>query len=114
MIAANQRAAIILQVRSGQLTATQAARQLGISRQRYYQWEKRALQAMLTALNDKPKGRRPRRKPDPLTTQLQSRVTLLESKLHQYEQKEKLRAALKKIEAREPRPKRGSAKKNSR
>ena len=40
---AKQRAAVILQVRSGQLTATAAAQTLGISRQQYYQWEQRAL-----------------------------------------------------------------------
>ena len=111
MIAAKTRAAIILQVRSGQLTAKQAAQQLGISRQRYYLWEKRALQAMLIALEDKPKGRRPRRKPDPLKAKLQSRVTHLESKLREYEEREKIRAALKKLESRAGRD---SAKKNAR
>lgn len=110
MIAAKTRAAIILQVRSGQRTATQAAQELGISRQRYYQWEKRALQAMLQALQDKPKGRRPQRKPDPLQQQLQKRVTHLENQLRAHEEKEKLRAALKKLESR---PERGSAKKNA-
>jgi transposase-like protein len=44
---ARQRAELILKVRSGQLTATAAAQALGISRQQYYQWEARALQALL-------------------------------------------------------------------
>jgi DNA-directed RNA polymerase specialized sigma24 family protein len=42
---ARERAAIILQVRSGALTATEGAERLGISRKTYYEWEDRALQA---------------------------------------------------------------------
>ena len=38
---ARQRAEVIFQVRSGQITATQGAQLLGISRQQYYQWELR-------------------------------------------------------------------------
>ena len=44
---ARQRAEVIFKVRSGQMTATDAAHALGISRQQYYQWEQRALQALL-------------------------------------------------------------------
>ena len=100
MIASQQRAALILQVRSGQITATQAAQQLGLSRQRYYQWEQRALQAMMNALENKPKGRRPQRKTDPEKQQLQTRVKQLEKELHHYKQKEKIRAELNKLESR--------------
>ena len=53
---AQRRAELILQVRSGQRTATDAAQALGISRQQYYEWEKRALAALLTALADQPTG----------------------------------------------------------
>ena len=42
---ARQRAALIVAVQSGQITASEAAQQLGISRKTYYQWEKRALAA---------------------------------------------------------------------
>ena len=42
---ARQRAQLIMQVRSGVLTAEAAARQLGISRKTYYKWERRALAA---------------------------------------------------------------------
>ena len=58
---ARQRAEVIFQVRSGQITATEAARKLNISRQQYYQWEQRALQALVTALEDQPTGRPKRR-----------------------------------------------------
>ena len=46
-----------MQVQSGVITATEAAEQLGISRKTYYQWEKRALQALVEALRDRPGGR---------------------------------------------------------
>lgn len=58
------RATLIVQVRAGQLTTEQAAQQLGISRQRHYKWESRALKAMLTAVEDQPRGR-PKGKTDP-------------------------------------------------
>ena len=49
---ARERASIILQVRSGALTATEGAERLGISRKTYYEWEDRALQAMALALEN--------------------------------------------------------------
>jgi len=54
---ARRRAALIVQVQSGVITATEAAAQLGISRKTYYEWEKRALQAMVEALRDRSGGR---------------------------------------------------------
>ena len=47
---ARQRASLILQVQAGQLSATQAAQSLGVSRKTYYQWERRALQGMVDQL----------------------------------------------------------------
>jgi len=49
----------IIQVRAGLLTATAAADRLGISRKTYYQWESRALTAMLEALQPGQAGRPP-------------------------------------------------------
>lgn len=97
MTSPERRATLILQVRAGQITAREAARQLGISRQAYYQWENRALRALLQALEQQPKGR-PKRESDPEKEQLHSRVEELEQKLRLYEQKDKLRALLKKLE----------------
>ena len=54
---ARERAAIILQVRSGVLTATEGAERLGISRKTYYEWEDRALKAMALALENHSPGR---------------------------------------------------------
>jgi transposase-like protein len=90
MSRSEQRAALILQVRSGQLTVEQAARQLGISRQRYYQWEQRALKALLTALEDQPKGR-PKGTSDPEKEALQARVEQLEEQVQLFQEREKLR-----------------------
>jgi len=54
---ARERASIILQVRSGALTATEGAERLGVSRKTYYEWEDRALQAMALALENHSPGR---------------------------------------------------------
>jgi len=104
------RASLILQVRSGQMTAQEAARQLGISRQAFYKWEKRALQALLNALQDQPPGR-PKAISDPEKDQLQSRVEELERQVRLYEQREKLRKLLRQME--EPEGSGSSTKKNS-
>jgi hypothetical protein len=58
---ARQRAELIMQVRSGSLTAKEAARQLRISRKTYYKWERRALAAMAEALVNRRHGRPPLR-----------------------------------------------------
>ena len=107
---ARQRAEVILQVRSGQITATQAAQTLGISRQQYYQWEKRALAALLTALEDQPTGR-PKSPTDPEKESLQRRVQQLEQQVRQHEEREQLRQLLNQWAARDDLP---PAKKNSR
>src|SRR5262245_50282829 len=92
-----KRASLILQVRAGQMTAAEAAQQLGISRQAYYKWEKRALAALLEALEEQPRGRPPA--PSDLEKeQLQSRVEELEKKVRLYEQREELRLLLKQME----------------
>jgi transposase len=54
---ARKRAAVVFAVRSGQITAEEGARRLGVSRKTYYEWEKRALQAMTEAMEDKAPGR---------------------------------------------------------
>ena len=56
---ARERALVILQVRSGALTAREGAKRLGVSRKTYYEWEQRALGAMTLALENRPPGRLP-------------------------------------------------------
>ena len=108
MTPSEKRASLILQVRAGQITAQEAARQLGISRQAFYKWEKRGLKALLNALADQPAGR-PKGTTDPEKDQLQSRVEELERQVRLYEQRDALRTLLKQMESR---PDRDSTKKN--
>lgn len=54
---ARQRALVILQVRSGTLTAKEGAERLGVSRKTYYEWEEKSLRAMALALENRPAGR---------------------------------------------------------
>ena len=100
---ARQRAELILKVRSGQMTATAAAQALGTSRQQYYQWEARALKALLLALEDQPAGR-PKGLTDPEKEALQTRVQQLEEQVRDYEQKEHLRQILEEWEVRRQSP----------
>jgi transposase len=95
---ARQRAEVIFKVRSGQVTATTAAQMLGISRQQYYQWETRALEALLQALEDQPTGR-PKGQTDPEKQTLQRRVEQLEQQVQDYERKEKLHQLVNEWEA---------------
>jgi transposase len=104
------RASLILQVRAGQITAQQAAQQLGISRQAFYKWEKRGLKALIQALEDQPAGR-PKSPTDPEKDQLKTRVEQLEQQVQLYEQRDQLRQLLKQMESRDDRD---STKKNSR
>lgn|ERR1700733_8605403 len=90
---ARQRAELIFKVRSGQMTATEAAQTLGISRQQYYQWEQRALQALLSAVENQPTGR-PRNLKDPEKEALQRRVQQLEQQVQHHQQREALRQLL--------------------
>jgi transposase len=54
---ARKRAEVIMKVRCGLLTATQAAKELGVSRKTYYKWEKRGLAGLLDCLADQSSGR---------------------------------------------------------
>jgi len=54
---ARKRAEVIFSVRSGQITAEDGAKQLGVSRKTYYEWERRALEAMTDALENGSSGR---------------------------------------------------------
>ena len=82
---ARQRAQLIMQVRSGLLSAQEAARQLGISRKTYYKWERRALAAMVEALGHREHGRPPR-PIDPEKEALQRQTQELQAKLEVLEQ----------------------------
>jgi transposase len=91
---ARRRAELILKVRAGQMSASEAAKQLGISRKTYYKWEQRALQGMLEGLCERNSGRPPY-EPDEEKEQLQKRVQELERELRMKQQSEELRSLLK-------------------
>lgn len=91
--AARQRAAIILQVRSGRMSASEGAKALGISRKSYYQWEKRALQGMMNQLLEQESGR-PAEPNDPQLQAMQAKIEELEGKLKVAEQTAEVRAIL--------------------
>ncbi len=94
---ARQRAQLILQVRSGVLSAQEAARQLGVSRKTYYKWERRALAAMVEALGDREQGRPPR-PIDPEREALQRQTRELQAKLEVLEQTERIRQQLQQLD----------------
>ena len=90
---ARQRAQLIMQVRSGLLSAQEAARQLGISRKTYYKWERRALAAMVEALGNREPGRPPQPL-DPEKQALERQAQELQAKLEGLEQREQIRQRL--------------------
>jgi transposase len=78
---ARQRALVILQVRSGVLTAKEGAEHLGVSRKTYYEWEDKSLRAMALALENRPVGRPPVAVDEEKET-LRERVQELEKRLY--------------------------------
>jgi transposase len=77
---ARRRAELIIQVLSGQMKASEAAKKLGVSRKTYYKWEKRFLSATLDALSEKEAGR-PAKEVDREKEELQRRVGKLEKQI---------------------------------
>ncbi len=107
-----QWATLILQVRAGQLTATEAARQMGVSRKTYYQWERRALQGLMQGLHPGQPGR-PRAGPSPEIQRLQERIQTLEQQLEKTEQVARLRQLLAQAKQPQSRTKKGASSKRS-
>jgi transposase len=94
---ARQRAQLIMQVRSGLLSAQEAARQLGISHKTYYKWERRALAAMVEALGNREPGRPPLPL-DPEKQALERQAQELQAKLEVLEQREQIRQRLEQLD----------------
>lgn len=87
------RASVIMRVQKGELTATEGARLLGVSRKTYYQWEKRALSGLLMGVSEQEPGR-PSNRNDPEKEALQRKVEQLEAALHQAKEVEAVRMVL--------------------
>ena len=77
---ARKRAAVIFAVRSGRITAEEGAKQLGVSRKTYYEWERRALEAMTEALENGTSGR-PGTPRDEEKERLEAEIAALHDKL---------------------------------
>jgi transposase len=65
---ARQRAQLIMKVRCGLMSASEAAAAMGVSRKTYYKWEQRGLSALLDGLSDQQPGRP--EKPDTTAEQI--------------------------------------------
>src|SRR6266496_2900708 len=102
-----KRAAVIFAVRSGQITAEEGARRLGVSRKTYYEWERRALQAMTEAMEDKAPGR-PSIPQDEEKQRLQSEIAELQNKLFVAEKTVEVRDMLHAYELHNAKAKRGA------
>jgi transposase len=90
---ARQRAEMILKVRGGVLSASEAARALKISRKTYYKWERRGLAAMLAGLCARNSGR-PASPCDGEKEELRTKMQKLERSLHLQEEREAIRKQL--------------------
>jgi transposase len=88
---------MIVKVRSGQMTATDAAQALGVSRKSYYQWEKRGLSAMLSQLEDQKPGR-PSSRPSPELVRMRSELSELRTRAESLEQTVRIRGLLRHME----------------
>ncbi len=110
---ARQRAAVVFAVRSGQITAEEGARRLGVSRKTYYEWENRALQAMTEAMEDRPPGR-PDTPPDEEKQRMKEEIAALQKKLLVVQQTTEVRDMLHAYELHIAKMKKGEEKKQKR
>ena len=90
---------VFLSVRGGTLTAKAAARQLGISRKTYYEWEARAFQGLMGALRPKTAGR-PSPVRDPTSERLKEENQRLSRQVLELEQTLEIRRLLAEVETR--------------
>ncbi|MCX6349607.1 MAG: transposase [Candidatus Aureabacteria bacterium] len=98
---ARERAAVIMAVRSGQITAVEGAIRLGVSRNTYYKWERRALGGMMRSLTDEEPGRpEDLLLADPEKDQLEQKVKALEKELEAAKQSDFVRRMLAAYEER--------------
>jgi transposase len=78
---ARQKAELIMKVRCGMMTASQAAQELGVSRKTYYQWERRGLASLLDGVSEKSAGRPEKVAACPSPLEQQLAETLRENEL---------------------------------
>ena len=110
---ARKRTAVVFAVRSGQITAEEGARRLGVSRKTYYEWERRALQAMTEAMEDKSPGR-PSIPQDEEKQRLQNENAELRNKLFVAEKTVEVRDMLHAYELHNAKTKKGTSEEKKR
>jgi transposase len=110
---ARKRAEVIFAVRSGQITAEEGARRLGVSRKTYYEWENRALEAMTGALEDRAPGR-PGTPKDEEKERLQNEIAALQNQLFVAKKTVEVRDMLHAYELHEAKKKASEEKKQKR
>ena len=110
---ARKRTAVVFAVRSGQITAEEGARRLGVSRKTYYEWERRALQAMTEAMEDKSPGR-PSMPQDEEKQRLQNENAELRNKLFVAEKTVEVRDMLHAYELQNAKTKKGTSEEKKR
>jgi len=93
---AQERAALIVRVQAGQISAVEAARQLGVSRKTYYKWEARALAALVGSLEDR-EGGRPESPQDEEKDRLREEVGELRGELDVHAQRERVREMMGRV-----------------
>ena len=93
---AREKAEMILKVRGGLMSATEAARKLGISRKTYYTWEQRGLEAMIEGLCERNSGRPPG-EPDGEKETMKRRIRELELELEKRQKADELREKIKRL-----------------
>jgi transposase len=107
---ARRRAEVIFAVRSGQITAEEGARRLGVSRKTYYEWESRALEAMTGALEDRAPGR-PAVPKDEEKERMQDEIASLQNELFIAKKTVEVRDMLHAYELHKARVKKGAEEK---
>ena len=91
-----QKTEVILRVRAGLISVTEAAKQLGISRKTYYKWERRALEGMMEGLCERSPGR-PCAESDGVRKQMEHRIRELERELAKRQKADELRQRVKEL-----------------
>ena len=90
---AQMRMNVIMRVQNREITATQGAEELGISRKTYYEWENRALLSLHKTLSDRPAGR-PEKEFNPYVEELENKIKNLSQQVLMLEQEREIRDIL--------------------
>lgn len=90
---AQHRMNVILRSLSGEITATQGAEELNVSRKTFHSWVNRALTDLHESLKDKPTGR-PEKEFNPYVEEMEAKVKNLTKQVLMLEQEREIRDIL--------------------